>query len=522
MKRVTIYAVLIAVSIAINLLTGCSGAGKNKPTDISGLDNIVNKGSAGNQDQITLTFYFKNSYAKTNTQAVMDEIQKRLKDKLNIKLNFKFITYLEKGTDVTYGYNKMIQARIASGETFEAFFYTDHQLPYNMADNDTYLNLDTLVNKGMAKDLSQLFPKYAPNLYGKYSKEELKAVTFNGRLAAVPSLFQSSKRCCAIVRKDLMDKYSIPAINNIDDFEGYLKVIREKEPDLVPLSLRFSLKDIVVEKAGYVSLDNYTGLVYKWNDPEMKLIYYKELPEYGIYSKMAKDWRAKGYFLNAAGQEPEFSYNGPWTLQPDSPMPASFLGCSAIDNFILSGDHYEPILWNTEKEIAVYPLFPDKAAQLISPSNEAIVIPSTAKYPEKTLQFLEWVQSSQENYDLLMYGILGKDYTLYGKQYVPQGDYVKYGMSDYIGWPCSRPFWNIEYLRTSINSSPNDKDEYKRLLESDSKYPPHAGFCPDYTLLVKNEFEKFLYNTEVTDEEKSRLKSEMQRQLDEWRKNNAR
>ena len=93
MKRVTIYAVLIAVSIAINLLTGCSSAGKNKPTDISGLDNIVNKGSAGNQDQITLTFYFKNSYAKTNTQAVIDEIQKRQRALMHRSLSFCHVRF---------------------------------------------------------------------------------------------------------------------------------------------------------------------------------------------------------------------------------------------------------------------------------------------------------------------------------------------------------------------------------------------------------------------------------------------
>ncbi|MCX7711011.1 MAG: extracellular solute-binding protein [Clostridia bacterium] len=508
--RVFIFSILIAA-----LSVGCqSNETNNLPETLLGMTSNVKQ-----NEEVTLTFWINSTYHKIRTNAVLDEIRKRLKDKLNIRLDLHYVYSYE-----TQGYNNDLQQKIASGTSFEAFVYTDDQYRFLMRGNDmpireSSLYLDALVRKGLSMDLSDLFPKYAPNLLGKYPKEVLKSVTIDGKLAAIPALFPRSQRCCAIVRKDLMDKYNIPPISSIRDYESYLKIIREKEPDLIPIFMFDAFeKDLISESGGYFSLDYYSDLIYRQEDSSMKLQFYQDVPEYKEIKKLEDTWFRNGYFENSKGQKFKTRGDGATVIfDTGSAMPASILGFPIMGNLTWTSSKSSfPFRWDTDKELIAYPLFPDSKVQKVLPSNQAIVIPSTAKHPEKTLQFLEWLQSSQENYDLFMYGIQGEDYTLYDKQYVLPEKYKNTG-SDYIGWPGCMNFWNPDFMRTPVNCSIKSKENYKQNLELNTAYPPHMGFYPDYNPIVKELSTKYS-GKESTPEEKEKIISEMQKQLESWLK----
>jgi putative aldouronate transport system substrate-binding protein len=515
MKKIRFIGLFIAAALIMNLGIGCS-----KQKDIKILDAKDLSRKVTTDKPVTLTFYFpKVGFDVTDMRLVLDEIEKKLKSTVDVKLDFKWNE--EHGR---IGYNDLIKEKIASGEPCEAFYYAEAQPIYNPP-GDSYSNLQSITESNLAMDISKLFPKYAPNLYDKYSKEELNAATVNGRLIAIPSLFPRSIISTAMVRNDLMEKYGIQSINDLNEYEAFLKTVKQKDPELIPTTLGFDKKYMFLEQNGYVSLDYRSDLVYKRGDPDMKLNYYYDVPQFKAFENMLNRWKSNGYFVNSKGVEPVSTYNGSNDFSivisndGDSDNLASAIGNPPIDNLVMEPSYYKEIstFWGSYKEVTNFPLFPSETSQRISPTDTAIIIPSTAKHPEETLKFLEWVQSDQENYDLLMYGILGKHYTLYGDQLKKKAGSVAM-LNDYIGWSCSIAFWNIDYLRTLMENKPTAKEKYKNLVESKSKYPEHIGFLPDYTP-VADKFVNYKMDQGLSEKEKSKVLSVIQHQLDEWRKN---
>jgi ABC-type glycerol-3-phosphate transport system substrate-binding protein len=513
-KRNIVFVLMVI--FLVGLLNGCSSSSssssssskKTVPDEIP----VLTKPNVAAVPK-TLSFLCNQQHSQSRQTTVFDEINKRLRGNLNINLCFLVANY----PHFSYALRNNSDFNLYAS----AYFYDERQF-VNPDTSDVYLNLDTIVKSGSAMDLTDLLPQYAPNIYKKLSKEQLLTVTVDGKLSAIPSLFPRSNRCCAIVRKDLMDKYKISPIKDLDDYEAFLKVIHDKEPGLVPVAKSNILKGLVDEAGGYVSLDYLSKLVYKWDDGKMKLSFYDQVPLYSKYAKMIKSWENSGFFKNLEGTEINAD-DGTLKYPKNSSMTASVLGYPDIDNYFWDDSNLqESITWNADNGTITYPLFPDKIVQRVSPSDKAIVLVANPRLDtvKETLQFLDWVQSSQENYDLLMYGIKGEDYTLYGQQYIPQKVDKVFGESEYIRWPESMAFWNLDFLRTSVKNSPDSKENYKNLVELNSKYAPHIGFCPDYTQITNEIALLNDVDLKPTEEVREKILTEIQNQLDLWIKNN--
>jgi putative aldouronate transport system substrate-binding protein len=509
MKKIRLIGLFIAAAFLVNLGVGCS----SKQQDIKILDTKDLNRQVTLDKQVTLTFCFRKEIDQAaEIKLRLDEIEKKLKSSMNIKLDFIWDSY-----DGDIGYNNFIKARIATGMPCEAYYYDEAQTVYHYTP-DSFLNLQSITKDNLAMDISELFPKYAPNLYNKYSKEELDSATVNGKLIAIPSLFPRAIISTAIVRNDLMEKYGIKSINSLDEYEAFLKAVKQNNPELIPMTFLSSSKYLFLQQNDYISLDYRSNLVYKRDDPNMKLNFLYYEPEWKSFQNMWGRWDSNGYFKNSKGEKATATYGGllgysndSTTITTEDDKLASVIGYPPIDDIVRGSNYSNEVstFWATSKEITKFPLFPNKTAQRVSPTDTAIIIPSTAKYPEKTLEFLEWLQSSQENYDLLMYGIYGKNYTLYGDQIKPKADDSGRGFD----WPGSIVFWNMDYFRTTIENKPTKKEEYMKLIETESKYPEHIGFLPDYTP-VADKFYNYYIDASVPEGE---VLSEFQRQLDKWR-----
>jgi putative aldouronate transport system substrate-binding protein len=496
MRKIRLIGLVIAAALIVNLGIGCS----SKQKDIKILDEKEFGKTVQSKDQVTLTFYALGQDTK-DFALVRSEIEKKVKKTLNVKIDFK---YQYKQEQIFL--NQYIKLVISSGEPCEAFFYSDTSSMWGEP-----LSLQTIVKNNMAMDLSKLFPEYAPNLYSKYSKAELDSVTYNQKLVAIPSMFPRPVITSAIIRTDLMKKYGITSINSLDEYEAFLGIIKKKDPDLVPTGLGIGEKYIFAEQNGYAFIDNSTDLVYKWDDPEMKLNYYQDMPEYSTFEAMINRWKSNKYFVNSKGEDANIIFDtDKGVANVMNRNTASSIGNYPLD--ISQGPSFQGIrtyfIDTYENERDNYPLFPQRTSQRLAPTEQAIVIPPTAVHPGETLEFLEWIQSSQENYDLMMYGINGNQYTLYGDQIKRQ--------TFYAYWPGSLALGNFDYFRTDVINKPSDKTKYKNLNEAKAKYPPAVGFCADYTPIM----EYFGYNEDkrnLTPEQKDEIKTEIQKQLDDWR-----
>lgn len=508
MKKKVIILTAIAVLLVLAGIFTVISLKNNKNDDLSFLneDNLFSP----KLEQAKLTFYFEAQEPKA-AKEVLDEVEKKA-SMLKIKLDFQYIwNYPE-----TYLSN--IRTLISSGQDCDAFFYSQ-QFPQS-------LSLKALADEKLIKDITEEFPQYAPQYFGKFSKDALRAASSDNKIYAVPNHVFNAQMRCAVVRSDLMDKYGIPEIKSYKDYEACLKTIKEKEPDMFPMLFNETSIGLFAEANGYVILDYMQGLVYKWDDPEMKIMAWEQTPEFKEGIQTIYKWYTNGYLINN-------------------------IGITSIDNTILSSSKWGSFITvlgsdidfnyflrtnNKNWRYKSYLLYPDKPSARNSPMDGGMVINAKSNNSKRVLMFIEWLQSNQENYDSLMFGIKGKHYILNGDSIaLPEG--VTQSES-YSTWGWRWPFRNVDYERYDLSVSKEDLKAYYKIIEENTKYPPHMGFIPDYgavtniTILRQmsyNKTEQSIYRgdfkpesideyiKEQKDEGADKLVDVVQKQLDEWR-----
>jgi putative aldouronate transport system substrate-binding protein len=459
--------------------------------------------------EATLTFYFNGAQPR-GTREVLDQIESKLRNTLNIKLNFQFINTSPEA------YLETIRNLTASKAVCDAFYYSD----------TFFKGLRTLLKDDLARDITADFPRYAPNYYRSFSQEEIKAAAVDGRIYIIPQRVPSSLTRCAIVREDLMNKYHLPDIQNYDDFEAYLKAVKTGEPGMIPLTYYDTTYGLFAEPSGYVMLNYPLGLVYRLDDPVMKIIAWEQTPEFRKGMETISRWYNSGYLLKdlpVAQPDDMVISSGKW---------ASFIGNWGSDVWFNSVLKSKNITWRYK----AYPLSPDANFSRDWAINGALVIHPKSKNAARVLQFINWIQSKQENYDALMYGIEGKTYQLEeGVVKLPPGLEAE---QSFYSWPWRWPLRNIDWERLDTSSSIDAQRDYYAAFKIKAKFPPHLGFVPDFGPVQSivnirqlsyyeidlqiyrgtNAFQSLdAYIQEKKQQGADQLVAEIQRQLDKWK-----
>lgn len=491
--------IIVSALLVIALIVGGVIIFTNKKTDIDDEDDAILSSSLS---EATLTFYFPGTEPKA-MGAVLDELQKKSKSVLNSKLVFKFLDYGE--------YYTGIKDIAASEEACDAFFFTN-QSNFSLADFE---------REGIIMDISRVFAQDAPKYYSKLSKEEIKGLSVNGKLLAVPNRLPTTQRKIVLVREDLMKKYNIPDIKGYPDYESYLKTVKSKEPGVTPMAVYDTSMGLFAEANGYVVLDRSLGLVYKWDDPGMKIIPWEQTPEFKNSVNSIINWYANGYAQPGGNTE---GY-----IPIDEGRISSVILTTGSDIVLNNRLQSNGINWKYK----AYSLYPDKPSERSSPLITALVVNSKSKNAGRVMKFIEWLESSQENYDLFMYGVKGKNYVLDADNIaVPSAASQE---DTYENWAGQSIFSNLEYDRVA---SANALKEYMNEIESSTKYPPHIGFFPDMQAVKAeadlrqgafNTFEQKALSGALKSEEVDpfieeqkqndvgKIVSALQNQLNEWR-----
>jgi len=96
-------------------------------------------------------------------------------------------------------------------------------------------------------------------------------------------------------------------------------------------------------------------------------------------------------------------------------------------------------------------MYDDKKFKLRSPLSNIVGIPRTSKNSERTLMWMNLLETSQKMYDLLIYGIEGKTYV----KDTTKPNTVKYpaGMNDstsnFMNWQSQWALWKPQFMRGS-------------------------------------------------------------------------
>ena len=134
-------------------------------------------------------------------------------------------------------------------------------------------------------------------------------------------------------------------------------------------------------------------------------------------------------------------------------------------------------------------MYPDLVAQRLNPlgnvlTTGSLALSANSEDIERTLMFLDWLQSSQDNYDLFMYGIEGKHYQLNGDQLVfPEG--ITIDRNAWLGWDGRQAFKNLAYERFAAGSPADAKELYAENIRFKSVLAPHERYYTDYAHLAE-------------------------------------
>lgn len=524
-RRFKFFSFPIILSLLLTAIIGCNSSG-NKKAENNGAP--IQK----QLEQKSLTFFLIDAThtgegIKPDQQLVLDEIAKE--SKLNIKL--KFIT------EPAETYYTNLGKNLASN-SIDAYF------SYAFATEENLQN-------GDFKDITQMLPEFAPDLYAKYTKEDLRFGMFNGKLIALPPLYPAALSAYAIVREDLKVKYGIKDIKNLEDYGLYLKTIKENEAEIIPGINTISIATLIQIISDYSMLYPPDFLFcYNLNDPKKILLAERTVEFRNIVDTLAK-WKKSGYtvFQNKGLSLVETALGGITEGKVSSFLITPELGGMTINSLVPQIENQLKYV-NGNAKIKAYRLYPEKKVVRLDPIKYSggLAFNGKSSNIERILMFLNWVQSSQENYNLLMYGIKDKHYTLKNGQ-LDTPDAIKNETNPYIGWAGNYLFRNLEYELVPVGYPADSNKDYMDYIKSNLVYyAPLSGFYPDFSSNEQkfiDRYQKFAklfeyplnydsgtgtydYSTnvesklkEVEDTEGDFLLKDIQNQLDEWMAQNS-
>ncbi len=296
-------------------------------------------------------------------------------------------------------------------------------------------------------DLTDLLPSYAPHYFSSFSQEEIDSVTYNERLYTIPYGKGRFYSLIAVTSQKLMEKYGIEKIETFEDLTKYTNMVEKKEIVFYPLQCdpMDGFWEFVAAHDGYALCDGY--VVYRRDDPEMKLIPFEETDTF-------KNW---ALFLNR--------YPMTHIYTSTEKKPASY-----IKHYY--GLNPSPLF---DKDTWVQsPLCPGIELNN-NPLNIGWFISSQSQHAKEVLQFINWLNSSPENFLLLNYGFEGTDYSIEDGKIVPKGDIRSRIFNRFI-MPFKSEFEEMFPEKEPIVIF----DRFNSLYAS--SFPPHNGFNPSLDL----------------------------------------
>ncbi|MEG1442303.1 MAG: extracellular solute-binding protein, partial [Oscillospiraceae bacterium] len=198
-----ICSLTLVVIMSLTLLAGCGSKESAKN---------------GKDEPYQIDWYFIGD-PQPNVKEIEEEANKYLKGKINATLK---INSLDWGS-----YASRLNVMIAGNEKFDICF-TDSSNYKSNASRQAYLPLNELIDK------------YAPKTKEMLGEDFLKGSQINNVNYALPANKDRGHSYGVVYRKDIADKYGLTekmkSIKSFADLKPILAFIKEKEPDLIPLT----------------------------------------------------------------------------------------------------------------------------------------------------------------------------------------------------------------------------------------------------------------------------------------------
>lgn len=487
-----IGALAMATVMAAGMLTGC---GKKAETNANG------------EEIVELTWYQVGD-AQADDDQVFEEVNNYLADKIGVKLDVIKVGWGD--------YNQKMQVVINTGDKWDLCFTCSWA-------NDYLQN----AQKGAFLELDDLLQKEGKEMYDKIDPRFWEAAKVGGVTYGVPSEKEIGSCPMWVFTKEYVDKYNIPYqdIHTLEDLEPYLKLIKENEPDVVPMYLT---KDYTAPT--YMDkIQDPVGIEYGDDTLTVKNVFETER------MKSTLDTMRKYYLAGYINKDAA-------TASDDK----------SIKRFVTKGDGqpYAELTWGKDLgyEVVATQIM-DTQITNASARGALTAINKNSEHPEKAMELLNLINTDQELRNMLNYGIEGVHWekvetTQEEKDAAAGKDYIydyKAKLNPEKQKDYSAPYWVQGGLFNTyvMDNEPLDKWATFKEFNDASQEAPSFGFDFDLEPVstqvagfrnVLDEFGKSLYTGSVDPEEylpqlQKKLEAtgiqdvidEMQRQIDEWK-----
>lgn len=486
---------LLVVTLIISTFTACGTSKK----DIQNSEG---------EDVVNLIWY-QDGDPQSDINKVVEEVNKYTKEKIGVTVQINQIGWGD--------YDKKMKVIINTGDVWDMAFTCSWANDYlGNAQKGAYLALDDLL------------PQYAKELYESTDKRFWDAAKVDGVTYGIPHEKEIGSYPMWVFTKEYVDKYNIPYqdIHSLEDLEPWLKLIKEKEPDVVPLYLtRDYSAPLYLDK-----IKDPLGVEYGDETLTIKNLFETEKMQSTL--ETTRKYYLAGYINKDA---------------------ATATNDKSVKRFVTKGDGqpFAELTWGKDLgyEVVSSPIM-DMQITTTSARGALTAINKNSKHPEKALEFLNLVNTDEYLRNLLNYGIEGTHYekvelTEEDKKLAEGKPYVfdhKIKLIEGNRDNYSVPYWVQGGLFSTyvLENEPIDKWNIFKEFNDNSTQAPSFGFDFDESSLmtetagfkpILDEFGPSLYTGSVEPSEYipkllkkfeatkiQKVKEEMQKQIDEWKK----
>ncbi len=432
------------IILLITIPAGCAPSGTGQPAEPTGAPGRT----AAELEEAELSMYLLGDPAR-DEDLMLAELNGLMSEELNATLKIGWISWGE--------YQNKYQLVLASGE------------PIDLIYTSSWTFFASSVAKGGFLPLDDLLAKYAPKTWEGYRENVWEDARVNGKIYAVPQDYDEMGPWGYVVRGDMMDKYNVPEIKTLEDFEVYLDAVGKDESGIIPYnagSFDMTVLPIFVGRhicnSTHVSLD--TAGVWSENTNNRGETYIlADDPRYEQFLKLMRTWYEKGYWPESVLQNKVNAF--------DSFVAGNSASCIAntgdANNIYAKVSETHPE-WDV-RYFEAYPQYPKEVNIYI---NNAMAIPFSAKNPERAMILLEKFHQDERYYDLIHFAIKGRNYEIDadGKVTLPSG--VSAADNGYLAnAPGSWGLNDRKFFRPSAKNSPEIDAAVEDMIKKAVKNP---------------------------------------------------
>lgn len=384
MKKV--LAMALCACLSVTLLAGCGNTAAEKDaaeTQSAAPVTVEEKEEAskpGAQEGKTVITYLRPGTEVDHNAELVSAINEKLDaDGTGLELNIMYIP-----SDV---FQDKLNMMLSSGEEFDLLCVMEDQKPFtSFIANEGIVPITEYVNA--SENLKKVIPDYM-----------WESATVGGEIYTIPANWceTADQNCCITVRREKLAEYGLEDPQTMDDLLHMCDVFTqnwegENKPVVIPM-----FKEPFTWL--FRTLDTYPFTVQKdliFIDQEGNVKNWMETDEFRQCAEFFRKLYEKGYV-------PEDVLSSGWSSW----------------NTMLTGDFIwvdQCQLWDTEevwKEripgVELDTIYLNQDAKQFRPNSfrNDTAVSATSGHPAEAVKFMDWMYASQENYDLMVYGVEG-------------------------------------------------------------------------------------------------------------------